>query len=103
MVFQDLNTLVAIVDSNSLVDVEDPNYALLARATLTIRSLLSRSSEATWRDMQRVHRQATVSPRPPTVNLEGSDTWDFHLQDFEVDFWLNLAEHPFLAGPETAQ
>jgi hypothetical protein len=23
--------------------------------------------------------------------------WDNqHLQDFEVDFWLNLAEHPFL-------
>lgn len=93
---QDLNVLVAVVDTGVLIHPIDPNYALLSRATLTIKSLLRRLLSRDARHLppppQDPLLQNTAAIPPADWNL-----WDNqHLQDFEVDFWLNLAEHPFL-------
>lgn len=102
-VIQDLSVLVAEVEAGALVHVEDPNYALLAGATQTIKSLLDRIMSD---DLTR-HPAVPAPPDPlslsPTVN--GNDDWSLweshNLQDFEVDFWLNLAEHPSLLRPDS--
>lgn len=98
---RDLSVLVAEVETGALVNLEDPNYALLSGAAQTIKNLLDRllSNEFI--------KQPNTQPAPDPLSLSPTDYvedwghWQGQvLQDFEVDFWLNLAEHPFLVGPE---
>lgn len=89
------------MEAGALVHVEDPNYALLAGAAQTIKSLLNRIMS---NDFTR-HPETQPVPNPlslsPTVHGEDEwASWGNHLQEFEVDFWLNLAEHPSLVRPD---
>lgn len=94
---QDLNVLVAVVETGVFIHPIDPNYALLSRATLTIKSLLKRLLTRDTRQPAQVTETDTLVQDPAGVTPETWNIWDNqHLQDFEVDFWLNLAEHPFL-------
>jgi hypothetical protein len=101
-VIQDLSVLVAEVDAGAFVQPHDPNYGLLSSATQTIKSLLNRI----------LSQGIEEWPRPPpstsaalgNASLPGDmETWlawdSSGLQDFETNFWQNLAEHPFLFEP----
>ena len=85
----------------TLVHVDDANYALLAGATHTIRNLLDRLLSG-----KSVHLPTQLPDHSSQViNATGDEVWNpwgnNNLQDFEVDFWTTLADHPFLAGGET--
>lgn len=106
-VIQDLNVLVALVDTGVFIHPIDPNYALLSRATLTIKSLLRRLLAKDDHTRVLAASSAALDAEPQgavqTVGPLGAAAWHGwenhqHLQDFEVEFWLNLAEHPFLTG-----
>ena len=100
MAIQNLHVLVASVGTGAIVDIEDHNYSLLSRATLTIRNLLGRIASGEFHrspidqiagDLQS-HVQAADSETPWAA-------WDSQgFQDFEAEFWTNLADHPFLSG-----
>lgn len=101
-VVQNLSVLVAEMESGVLIETDDPNYKLLVDASKTIGSLLSRLIHG------RLSEQSSgqvVSAKSPSEllnpELHGWNAWDGHaLHDFESDFWLNLAEHPFLTRPQ---
>lgn len=119
-VFQSLSVLVVEMETGVLIETDDPNYKLLVDASKTIGCLLSRlilgrvtpPQPALGENMggATAASMATPTAKSPTsaAMLEtqeavaatgGWNAWDGHtLQDFESDFWLNLAEHPFLAG-----
>lgn len=97
-VFQDLSILVGEIERGTLVYIDSPNFALLARAAQTIKSLL---------DRMLTHSMAAIPGTQPDLlpdsepmaTLEGGSwgLWDSsNLQDFEINFWHNLADHPFL-------
>jgi hypothetical protein len=99
---QDLNVLVAVVETGVFTHPIDPNYALLSRATLTIKSLLRRLLTRDTRQLANVAETNTLVQDPADITPATWNIWDNqHLQDFEVDFWLNLAEHPFLIETPT--
>lgn len=110
-VIQDLNVIVAEVDNGALVHLEDPNYALLGRATATIKSLLGRVLARDLAGDLAGHSHAAAAAAAATTtadhllqvqvpsNEEDWMPWDnLYVQEFEEDFWANLAEHPFLTG-----
>ncbi|OAA53676.1 Fungal transcriptional regulatory protein [Cordyceps fumosorosea ARSEF 2679] len=121
-VFQSLSVLVAEMEKGVLIETDDPNYKLLLDASKTIGCLLRRLFQDRVAPPQieeasgggsggvATAAAAAVAARSPTsaaaiAEMEdaaqdaGWNPWDGHtLQDFESDFWLNLAEHPFLAG-----
>ena len=95
--------LVAEVETGALVHLEDPNYALLSGATHTIKRLLDMvvvSADMTSRPTSRPVREPST---PPSALLHEGDwmPWPNHDSwEFEMDFWLNLAEHPALTETE---
>lgn len=91
-----MGVLVAEVEQGTLVYKEDADYALLTGATQTIKSLLDKLCSSR---IEPVLQLAEISETQPE---EGSwEPWDHHIfQDFESNFWLTLAEHPFLVGNE---
>lgn len=95
-VWQDLNILVAEVQMGSIVRLGEPNYPLLSKATQTIQTFLgSVLSCAEQHDSERVVGQRGA--------LE-VDNWFPHLNpdpwNLEIEFWENLAEHPFLSSAD---
>ena len=97
--FQDLSILVAEVERGTLVYLEHPNYALLTRATQTINSLLDRMLSPPNGFMAMTSQQfgQPVTNVLATVNESSWDIWENSgVQEFEMNFWLNLADHPFL-------
>ncbi|KAJ6186616.1 hypothetical protein N7519_007917 [Penicillium mononematosum] len=102
-IFQDLSILVGEVESGTLVYVDSPNYALLSRATQTIKSLLDRMISPSH-----ISHSTAATSGTPSVGLAGSEnittlndgSWglwdDSSFRDFEINFWHNLADHPFL-------
>lgn len=99
-VFQDLNVLVAEIEAGALVHVEHPNYALLAEAMRTIKNVLSRAISNGVTAHTTSHQECGALPPSPAIDY-GEDlmTWDDRDPwDFEIDFWLDLAEHPALSG-----
>lgn len=102
-VCQHLSVLVVAVDTGTLVHIEDPNYALLVKATKTIDALLGRLM--THGSMANsVLKPASDSPQPcpPTESQDDWLPWGTDgVQDFENDFWNSLADHPFLADMES--
>ncbi|KAF2112247.1 hypothetical protein BDV96DRAFT_497984 [Lophiotrema nucula] len=102
---QDLSVLVAQVETGALVHVDDPNHALLTKATVTIKSLLNRLLSAQLAKPPPDLAANASLPLDPLLHTEGDwIPWDTqNWQDFEVDFWSNLAEHPFLTGPGAGQ
>ncbi|KAE8164039.1 hypothetical protein BDV40DRAFT_311126 [Aspergillus tamarii] len=85
-VFQDLSILVGEVECGTLVYIDSPNYALLSQATQTIKCLLD--------------RMITPFNASHSMTILNDGSWglwdDSSFQDFEINFWHNLAEHPFL-------
>lgn len=99
-IFQDLSVLVAQVETGALVDVDDPNYALLSGATQILKTLLKRVLSG----MSTTKPLSTREPNPALELNEVQNDQDWipwnsdEAWDFEMDFWNNLAEHPVLAG-----
>ena len=98
-VLQNLTVLVAEVETGALVHTEDPNYALLARATQTIQSLISRifTGELTKPAPTRLIEAVSLPVADDDVDEETAYWINQNPWDFEMDFWNNLAEHPILA------
>ncbi|KAE8409965.1 hypothetical protein BDV37DRAFT_277613 [Aspergillus pseudonomiae] len=78
---QDLTVFVAEVEAGSFIKQGDPNYALLSKASQTIRRFID-----------------TV--QPPVAHRRVDESWTGFLSqdpwDFEYSFWENLADHPSL-------
>jgi len=74
-VFQDLGVLVAQVDTGALITVENPNYALMAAATRTVKSILDRLSisvaTTTTATAAATQNQSNVAPIPATTSGGG--------------------------------
>ncbi|KAE9575718.1 hypothetical protein CGMCC3_g8275 [Colletotrichum fructicola] len=109
-IFQNLAILVAEVESGTLVAPEDANYALLASATQTITSVLQSllPGRGEQQQQERRHQNCEASPRdlePQSLTEELHEPWSpwrhSGYQDFELDFWNTLAEHPSLVGDES--
>ena len=99
-VFQNLSVLVAEVEKGALVHSEDSNYALLARATQTVKGLIGRilTGELTKTTSNQSAYEPTEEVSMAFDEDSGAPWANQNLWDFEMDFWLNLAEHPTLAG-----
>ncbi|KAI9166387.1 hypothetical protein HJFPF1_02488 [Paramyrothecium foliicola] len=96
---RELGVLIVEVEYGTLVYKEDANYALLAEATRTIKNILNRVSDARHETSRAPLN--TVQQIPEATN-ESWDPWDSNsIQDFEVNFWHTLAEHPSLMGDST--
>ena len=104
-IVQDLSVLVSEVDAEGLVLPADSNYTLLAGPSQTIKTLLSRlASDETVRGSSTDHQHADTMPSeisPVTTNECEWNLSSYLLQDSETDFWLSLAEHPFLLNVDS--
>jgi hypothetical protein len=95
---RDLGVLITEVEFGTLVYKEDANYGLLAGATHTIKNILDR--------LPHVSHYLDGQPLDPSMQASADDAsndfwdpWDPNgIQDFEVNFWLTLAEHPSLTA-----
>ncbi|KAH8585313.1 hypothetical protein B0O99DRAFT_657354 [Bisporella sp. PMI_857] len=98
---QDLSVLVAEIRTGAVIEAGEPNFALFNRATKTIQSLLTilLGGELPPKPLETQPEIVQQHPTLDSVNEWGpwisSDPWDF-----EIDFWVNLAEHPSLQGFE---
>lgn len=92
---QDLGVFVAHVDAGVLIRPDQPNYALLQGATVTIKSVLNRVSLGLLSTSQaNVQANGNVSDAMGLPDLWNA--FENETLDFELDFWTNLAEHPAL-------
>lgn len=99
-VVQDLSVFVAQIEAGALVHFEHSNYALLAEATRTIKNILNRVISGRVTTHPTTSQEYNASPPLPAANYEEDFmSWaDREPLDFEIDFWLDLAEHPALSG-----
>lgn len=101
-VFQCLSVLVMEVEAGVLIDANDPNYKLFVDASKTIGCLLSqlivgRLSGPSSGALLPIEAPVLVGTGEAEA-AHGWNAWEANApQDFESEFWLNLAEHPFLA------
>lgn len=100
-VLQNLSVLVAEIEVGSLVEADDSNYKLLISASHTISNLLDQLLHETVG----IQKENGNFFEPPLLADMGNQPvwspWDnAALQEFEMDFWLNLAGHPSLTGAE---
>ena len=91
-VIRDLGIVVTEVELGTIVQPMEPNYALLSRATDTIKKFLIR-----FHSQERQAGPIQGQNIPQTMPEESF--WDLQSQlepwDFEINyFWDNLAEHP---------
>lgn len=89
-VLEDLTVLAAEVERGTVVRREEPNYALLSKATQTIQRFLDciRSEERT--DM------AGQEQVPFQRDDHWLARWDHDPRDFDIDFWQGLVDHSSL-------
>lgn len=91
-VVRDLGVVVTLVELGTIVRDSEPNYALLSKATNTIKKFLDRLYV---RDVH-VGAEATIV----SEGFSPIDLWNMQSQlepwDFEANFWDRLAEHPCL-------
>lgn len=92
---QDLGVLVANVEAGVLVHRDEPNYALLEAATATIKIVLNRLMSGGFATSHRAPHEASNDCTHATA-VDPWLPWQMESDplDFEVDFWMNLAEHP---------
>ncbi|KAI1321720.1 putative Zn(II)2Cys6 transcription factor [Xylariaceae sp. FL0255] len=102
-VIQNLSVLVAELSAGSIVPRTEPNYVLLVSAARTMRALLDRvlsndaPQVATNQDMA-----AVESPIGNNANSMDWLTWEYNTaQDFDIEFWQSLVDHPFIFGSTT--
>lgn len=99
-VIQNLNVLVAEVESGAFISFEHPNYCVLSHAAQTIKNVLGRmlSGEITNDPMtSNISAHTRADGQEDWMPWVAQDSWDF-----EIDFWRNLAEHPTLAELDSA-
>ena len=93
-VLQNLRILVAEIRIGVLSHPREPNFALLSRAAQTIENFLDSEERHDHHSSNQInsHQDAPgqLGPWASNMNLEA---WDF-----DLGFWENLAEHPFLAS-----
>ncbi|KAJ4252457.1 hypothetical protein NW762_011058 [Fusarium torreyae] len=100
-VLQHLSVLVAEIEAGTLVETDDSNYKLLMSASQTIGNLLDQLLQSDPERQRRHGDGFDPSILPEMRNQTEWTPWDnAALQEFEVDFWLNLAGHPSLTGVE---
>lgn len=99
-IFQDLSILVGEVERGTMVYIDSPNYALLVRATQTIKSLLDRMISPSHKIAAATGNQPVTIANSEQVADSEDTTWGLWdnngFQDFEINFWHHLAGHPFL-------
>ena len=95
---QDLSVLVAEVESGGLVHFHNPNYPSFAGAIGTIKSILDRLMSGKVGGDTRIQAKSGGDSQPPPMQTDepwvpwsNNDFWDS-----DMDFWLNLADHPAL-------
>ncbi|KAH8421601.1 ATP adenylyltransferase, partial [Colletotrichum scovillei] len=92
---RDLTVLAAEIERGRIVKLEDPNYALLAKAAKTIGCFLDSVFSDDGRNRSGLDISlSNSSPRQATddnswAEILGSDAWDSELM-----FWQALADHP---------
>ncbi|KAK1493545.1 hypothetical protein CABS01_11714 [Colletotrichum abscissum] len=92
---RDLTVLAAEIERGRIVKLEDPNYALLAKAAKTIGCFLDSVFSDDGRNRSGLNISlSNSSPRQATddnswAEILGSDAWDS-----ELTFWQTLADHP---------
>ncbi|EME78214.1 uncharacterized protein MYCFIDRAFT_145138 [Pseudocercospora fijiensis CIRAD86] len=105
-VIQDLSVLVAHLESGVLIDHGEPNYALLSGATATVKGILGRVLSPFAKELHHTTHRPTAPA--DVLGAEDLDPWlastaeQNALENFELDFWLHLSEHPELVGNGTA-
>jgi hypothetical protein len=98
-IIQDLNLLVAHIEAGVFVDLPDPNYALFDKAAQAISNVLHRvitrycTSDAVSQSSDVRGQSTAVNPCPDWMPWATTQ----NTYDFELNFWLNLGEHPELA------
>ncbi|KAI1456314.1 hypothetical protein F4805DRAFT_458962 [Annulohypoxylon moriforme] len=99
---QDLTVLIVSVENGGLVSEENPNYALLSGAAKPIRGLLTRilSGQPLEPAVERKSQADICIQGEAPPREEQWTPWDEHqnFQDFDMDFWGSLNEHPLLSG-----
>lgn len=91
-VLRDLTVLAAEVERGTIVKPENPNYALLAKATQTIHRFLDFIHSDDPRDRATGTAESMLDP---TVDeLSWTATLEPELWDSEFAFWQGLADHP---------
>lgn len=97
--FQDLSVLVAEVETGGLVDQNDPNYAVLSKATSTIKTILSRTLLGQPSTQTLPQPDGNLSHNPDALpDTEDWAPWtNLNSWDFEMEFWTSLAGHPELS------
>lgn len=101
-IMQDLGVFASEVQIGGLLQVGDPNYALLHRATSTIQSLFraALSLDGPIADLRRIDH--TDEGLPQQEMQQQMDLAPFNLLAYtdlwgcEYDFWHDLGEHPSL-------
>lgn len=101
-IVQNLSVFVSGIEIGALVQFEFANFELLSKAAQTVKSVLRRV--LSQHDLGSAHdqKQKVHAPEIPELNSEEWVPWSEQGNwDFEIDFWSNLAEHPFLADPDS--
>ncbi|RSL56410.1 hypothetical protein CEP54_008837 [Fusarium duplospermum] len=90
-VLQDLAVLVAEVERGTVVKAEDPNYAILSKATQIIQRFLDFiNSEQSMETVPQLPEQQLQQPDAPWGPQLGQDL------ESEFSFWQGIADHPSL-------
>ncbi|RTE81715.1 hypothetical protein BHE90_003743 [Fusarium euwallaceae] len=90
-VLQDLAVLVAEVERGTVVKAEDPNYAILSKATQIIQRFLDFiNSEQGMETIPQLPEQQLQQPDAPWGQQLGQDL------ESEFSFWQGIADHPSL-------
>lgn len=89
-VLEDLTVLAAEVGRGTVVRPEEPNYALIFKATQTIQRFLNyiHSEEST-----NIAAQQQASSQS---NNDWLAQWDHEPRDFDIDFWEGLVDNSSL-------
>jgi hypothetical protein len=96
-VLQNLRILVAEIQIGALSHPREPNFALLTRAAQTIENFLDSEERHDHHPNGQIatHHDAAPGQMGPWASNLNLEAWDF-----DLGFWENLAEHPFLSNLE---
>jgi hypothetical protein len=94
---QNLSAFIAEINLGAVIQKEDPDWALFARATSTIQSLLDTLMTGDSMGGFNNRNDVTSVQQQTSSMVNEWEAW-IHAEpwDSEMDFWANLAEHPAL-------
>lgn len=95
-VLEDLTVLAAEVERGTVVRREEPNYALLSKATQTIQRFLNCIHCEEKSNMAAQQQMAF-----PCDN-DWLAQWDHDSRDFDIDFWEGLVDNSSLFNVDLA-